>query len=365
MREPRDGGVNRGGIGAEEAWAAVVARDPAYEGAFVYAVATTGIYCRPGCAARRPLRTNVTFYAGPPEAEAAGFRACRRCHPGRDHATLAAACVERARAYLEAHLARTVTLEELGRAAHMSPFHLQRTFRRLQGVSPREYVRARRAELLRARLREGDTVSRATFEAGFPSASRVYERDGVELGMTPGAYRRGGRGEVIRFAVVAVSHGSLLVAATERGVCAVALGDGDEELVRGLEREFPAAELRRAEGELREAVATVAALADGHVTAQPLADVPLDLRGTVFQRRVWDALRRIPAGETRSYAQVAAEIGAPTAVRAVAQACARNPAALVVPCHRVVRADLAPSGYRWGAERKRALLEQEGAVDPP
>ena len=252
-----------------------------------------------------------------------------------------------------------MTLERLGRVAYMSPFHLQRSFKRLLGVTPREYVRARRAERLKQRLRAGDTVSRATFEAGYGSGSRVYERADEELGMTPASYRRGGAGETIRYAVIGTSLGRLLVAATARGVCAVAFGESDAELEAELRREFPRAVLEHAPDELGPWVAAVVALVEGEVAR---VDVPLDLRATAFQQRVWKALREIPPGETRTYGEVAKAIGEPRAARAVARACASNRVAVVVPCHRVVpsAAGAGVGGYRWGVERKRKLLEREG-----
>ena len=345
----------------DEAWAAVLRRDPGADGRFVYAVATTRVYCRPVCPARRPRREHVSFFPSPAEAEAAGYRPCRRCRPDRNGPSAAAACVGRAKEYLDAHLDETVTLEQLGRVAYMSPFHLQRSFKRLLGVTPREYVRARRAERLKQRLRAGDTVSRATFEAGYGSGSRVYERAGEGLGMTPGTYGRGGAGETIRYTTVATSLGRMLVAATARGVCSVAFGESAAELEAELRREFPRASLVRASDELSAWVQAVVALVEGEVAR---VDVPLDLRATAFQQRVWKALREIPPGETRTYGEVARAIGAPRAARAVARACATNPVAVVVPCHRVVPAGSGADvgGYRWGVERKRKLLEREAAA---
>ncbi|HEX7091755.1 MAG TPA: bifunctional DNA-binding transcriptional regulator/O6-methylguanine-DNA methyltransferase Ada [Longimicrobiales bacterium] len=366
MRAERQAGSGRGTPGPalpapEEAWAAVLRRDPEADGRFVYAVATTRVYCRPVCPSRRPRREHVSFFAGPAEAEAAGYRPCRRCRPDRSGPSAMVACVQRAKAYLDAHLDETVTLEQLGRVAYMSPFHLQRSFKRLLGVTPREYVRARRAERLKQRLRAGDTVSRATFEAGYGSGSRVYERAGEELGMTPGTYGRGGAGETIRYAIVTTSLGRLLVAATARGVCAVAFGESDAELEAELRREFPRASLERASDEVGAWVAAVVALVEGEVAR---VDVPLDLRATAFQQRVWKALREIPPGETRTYGEVARAIGEPRAARAVARACASNPVAVVVPCHRVVPAasGAGVGGYRWGAERKRKLLAREARL---
>jgi AraC family transcriptional regulator, regulatory protein of adaptative response / methylated-DNA-[protein]-cysteine methyltransferase len=343
---------------ADDAWAAVLSRDPLADGQFVYAVSSTGIYCRPVCPSRRPRRKNVAFFPDPVAAESAGFRPCRRCRPEQSGISPTTACVERARAYLVAHLDESVTLEELGRAAYMSPFHLQRSFKRLLGVTPREYVRARRAERLKERLRAGDTVSRATYEAGFSSGSRVYERSNVELGMTPATYRRGGEGEQIRYSVVPFSLGWLLVALTHRGVCAVAMGDTSSELEAGLRREYPRAVLKRAD-DFEVWVSSMVDFAEG---ATAHLELPLDLRTTAFQQRVWKTLQEIPVGETRSYGEIAAAIGLPAGARAVAQACASNRIALAIPCHRVVRGDGEPGGYRWGADRKRKLLERERAA---
>lgn len=357
-RETGAGMETETGFDGDAAWAAVLGRDAAWDGRVVYAVASTGIYCRPSCPSRRPRRGNVSFFRAPAQAEAAGFRECRRCRPKEERPSQAARCVQRAREYLDAHLDEAVTLERLGRAVAMSPTHLQRVFKRLLGLSPREYVAARRAERLKARLREGDTVSRATFEAGYGSGSRVYEEAAPRLGMTPAAYRRGGRGERIRFAVVDSALGRLLVAATERGVCAVTPGDADDALEAGLRREYPGAVVERADGEMDALVrAVVAHLEEGGADLS----LPLDVRATAFQQQVWKALARIPRGETRSYAEVAAAIGRPGAARAVARACASNRVAGVIPCHRVVPADGGVGGYRWGTERKEALLRREGA----
>lgn len=339
----------------DEAWAAVLGRDPLADGRFVYAVSTTRIYCRPVCPSRRPRRENVSFFRDSAAAVAAGYRPCRRCRPEREGRSPSAACVERARAYLDAHMDETVTLAQLGRAAYMSAFHLQRSFKRLVGVTPREYVRARRAERLKMRLQAGDTVSRATYEAGFGSGSRVYEHSDADLGMTPGTYRRGGAGERIRYSIVSSSLGWLLVGVTERGICAIAMADTPDELEDCLSREFPRATLVRAEdlGTWTEAVVDVVEGATARL------HLPLDLRATAFQQRVWKALRKIPAGETRTYGEIAAAIGAPRAARAVAHACASNPTAVAIPCHRVVRGDGVSGGYRWGPDRKLRLLERE------
>lgn len=340
----------------DEAWAAVIARDPAYADRFLYAVVTTGIYCRPGCASRAPRRENIRFFASAEEAEAAGFRPCKRCRPDGARPSAAQRSIERARSYLDAHLDETVTLEQLARVAHMSPHHLQRTFKRYTGLTPREYVQARRMARFKDRLRAGDTVSRATFEAGYGSASRIYEQADAHLGMTPAAYRRGGAGVRIRFATASTPLGWVLVAATERGVCAVRLGDDPATLVAGLRAEYPRADVARADDALHRWVEGIVAYLNG---AGRLPDAPLDLQATAFRWRVWKALQEIPHGATRSYDEIATAIGAPGAARAVANACASNPVALLIPCHRVVRKDGSTSGYRWGPERKERLLRLE------
>lgn len=351
------------GIDAERAWTAVAHRDATLAGRVIYAVRTTGIYCRPGCASRLPRRENTLFFDSPAAARAAGFRACKRCSPDEDHSagpppSSAELGVERARAYLEAHLGERVTLARLARVAHLSPYHLQRTFRQQVGVTPRQYVDARRMERVRERLRQGETVSRATLDAGYGSTNAVYEHAKERFGMTPGRYRRGGDGTRIRYASRSTPMGWVLMAATERGVCTVALGDSVESLEEALREEFPRAELAAAGKELDPWMDSIAEYLGG---GGQTPDVPLDVQATDFQMRVWRALREIPYGATRSYRQLAESIGAGGSARAVAGACASNPVALVIPCHRVVRSDGGTSGYRWGVERKRRLLGMEGA----
>jgi AraC family transcriptional regulator of adaptative response/methylated-DNA-[protein]-cysteine methyltransferase len=365
-----------GAAADDSAWDAVAARDAGADGRFVYAVRTTGVYCRPSCPSRRALRANVAFYDGPDAAESAGFRACLRCRP-RDEVTAAAAAVARARHYLEAHPGESVTLDVLAREAGLSPHHLQRTFKRLVGVSPKRYAAALRADRLKQELRAGATVSRATFEAGYGASSRAYSAADAHLGMAPASNRRGGRGEHIRYATAATALGRVLVAATARGVCAVTLGDDDQQHERALAAEYPnaarervdlgapappndSAETERAHDDLR---AWVGEVADHLAGAGRRLTLPVDVAGTPFQERVWQALREIPYGETRSYTDLAHAVGAPRAVRAVASACARNRVALVVPCHRVVRGGGALGGYRWGLERKRRLLAQERGTE--
>lgn len=335
-------------------WQAIETRDASFDGAFVFGVRTTGIYCRPSCPARRPRRENVVLFSAPDEARQKGFRACLRCKPDDMSARLA--MVERARAYLDEHCDRTVTLSELGEAVGVSPHHLQRTFKQVTGISPRAYADERRIEAFKTQVKQRDDVTSAMYEAGFGSSSRLYERAPAQLGMTPGAYRRGGRGMQIGYTIVDSALGRLLVASTARGVCAVYLGDDDAELVLTLEREYPAAEIQRDERGLN---AWVRAIVDHLRGTQPHLDLPLDIQATAFQRRVWEVLQSIPFGSTRTYGEVAELLGQPTAVRAVANACASNPVTVVVPCHRVVRGDGTIGGYRWGAERKQALLAKE------
>jgi AraC family transcriptional regulator of adaptative response/methylated-DNA-[protein]-cysteine methyltransferase len=340
----------------DEAWRAVERRDPSFDGRFVYAVRSTRIYCRPSCPSRRPLRERVTFYAAVEAAEADGYRACKRCQPREELASAAAVAVERARQIIEQHPDQVVTLGNLAAKVGMSPFHLQRTFKRLLGVSPREYQDALRVTRFKSRLRAGDTVSRATYEAGFGSSSRVYERSDNALGMTPAAYRRGGVGMRITYTIVDSPFGKLLVGATDRGVCAVALGDSEEALTRALRTDFPRAEIERGDEMHRDWVEEIV----GHVGGGNLGlSVPLDVQGTAFQQQVWALLRKIPPGRTRSYSEIASELGNPRATRAVAQACASNPIAVVIPCHRIVRNDGALGGYKWGVGRKQTLLDRE------
>ena len=336
----------------ETAWAAVLNRDPLADALFVYAVSSTGIYCRPSCPSRRPRRERVAFFAGPSEAESAGYRACLRCGTASDVGDR----IERARRYLDAHADERVTLEQLGRVAGLSPFHLQRTFQRTFGLTPKAYASARLTERFKRSLKDRGDVTSAIYDAGYGSSSRAYENAGERLGMTPSAYRRGGFGMRIRHATVASPLGRLLVAATDRGVCSVALGDDDAALLASLRKEYPRAELEKATDGLPEIASAVVEHLQG---TRSVLQLPVDLIATAFQWRVWNALRRIPPGATRSYAAIAAEIGQPTAVRAVARACASNRVALVIPCHRAVRSDGKPGGYRWGKERKQALLQRE------
>ena len=342
----------------ETAWTAVLARDASYEGRFVYAVRSTGVFCRPTCPSRRPRREHVAFFALPTEARAAGFRACRRCRPEAARTPVAEA-MARVRSHIDDHRDGRLTLGELATVAGLSPAHLQRTFKAQLGLSPRDYLRARRAERFKAEVRQGRSVTDALYEAGYGSGSRLYEGADARLGMTPGVYKRGGKGAKVRFTTAASSVGRVLVAATDRGICSVQLGDSDAALEAALRHEYPEAELHRDDRGLRPSLAAILAHLGGEVKQ---LDLPLDVAATTFQWRVWHALQEIPYGETRSYAEVAAAVGQPRAVRAVARACATNRVALLVPCHRVVRADGSEGGYRWGQERKHRLLASEKAA---
>jgi len=340
-------------------WAAVESRDSSRDGDFVYGVTSTGVYCRPSCPSRRPSRSNARFFDTPEAAERQGFRACLRCRPREEHAASATrAGVEAARAYLDANADRAVSLAELAKHSRLSASHLQRSFKRIVGVSPKQYQAAQRVDRFKSRLRAGDTVSRATYEAGFGSSSRVYESSDKALGMTPAAFRRGGAGVKISYAIADAPIGRVLVATTERGVCAVEVGATNADVEKQLRSDFPNATVTRDD----DAHATwVRAVLDRVRSPRAAASnrIPLDLAGTEFQMKVWAALQSIPAGERRSYSQVAAAIGQPSATRAVAQACATNKVAIVVPCHRVVRSDGSLSGYKWGENRKRRLLSEE------
>jgi AraC family transcriptional regulator of adaptative response/methylated-DNA-[protein]-cysteine methyltransferase len=337
-------------------WKQLAARDASADGTFIYGVTSTGIYCRPSCASRRPRADRVKFFDTTTEARQAGFRACKRCRP--DTIGLAQPGVEairRASAYLAIHADRPITLGHLARVAAMSPDHLQRRFKAIVGVSPREYQAAVRAVRLRASLRDGRDVTTAIYEAGYGSPSRVYEASPTG-GMSPSNYRRGGAGMRIAYSAVPSPVGQVLVAATEHGVCSVKLGDNVAALVRDLRAEYPAAAIEPDRTPRSEWVKAIAQHLRG---AAPSLDLPIDVQATAFQWRVWRALQQIPYGETRAYADVAKAIGKPKAVRAVARACATNPVCLVVPCHRVVRTGGAIGGYRWGVDRKKRLLDGE------
>ncbi|MGQ3055908.1 MAG: bifunctional DNA-binding transcriptional regulator/O6-methylguanine-DNA methyltransferase Ada [Nevskia sp.] len=344
------------GTVADPRWPRVLARDASADGLFFYSVKTTGVYCRPSCGARPARPENVDFHASAAAAEAAGFRPCKRCKPDQpplaeQHAGLVATLCRRIE---QADAAPT--LDALATAAGMSPFHLHRVFKAVTGLTPRAYAAAHRGRRVRSELHRADSVTDAIYEAGYNSNGRFYAEADQLLGMTPSDFRAGGTNTEIRFAIGQCSLGAILVAASPRGICAILLGDDPDALARDLQDRFPKAGLIGADAAFEATVARVVGLVEaprlGH-------DLPLDVRGTAFQQRVWQALREIPAGQTASYAEVAQRIGAPTSMRAVAQACGANALAVAIPCHRVVRSDGALSGYRWGVERKRSLLDRE------
>jgi AraC family transcriptional regulator of adaptative response/methylated-DNA-[protein]-cysteine methyltransferase len=339
-------------------WEAVRRRDRAFDGKFFFAVRTTGVYCRPSCASRPAKRENVSFYATPDAAERAGYRACKRCLPDKLGAPdPRVEAVKRACKRIAA-AEEAPKLADLAAGAGMSPYHFHRLFKQAIGVTPKAYAAQMQARRAAEGLRTAETVTEAIYDAGFNSSSRFYESAAARLGMTPTAVRRGGEGAAIRFAIGQASLGAVLVAATDKGVCAILLGDDPEALARDLQDRFPRAKLVGGDPAFERTVARVVGLIEA--PGQRL-DLPLDIRGTAFQERVWQALSAIPAGRTATYAEIARAVGRPKAVRAVAQACAANPLAVAIPCHRVVRTDGDLSGYRWGVERKRELLDREAA----
>lgn len=337
-------------------WASVVARDPEADGKFYYTVKTTGVYCRPSCAARPARPENVGFYPTREEAENAGFRPCKRCHPDRPSLVEQyAAKVTQACRIIE-ELESAPSLEVLARQVSMSVYHFHRIFKQITGLTPRQYAAAQREKKVRRELGRGSAVTNAIFDAGYNSSSRFYEKSNRILGMTPSSYRAGGIKAEIRFAIGECSLGSILVAQSDRGICAILLGDDPDKLVRDLQDSFPRANLVGGDTNFEQLVARVVGFIE---TPNIGLDLPLDVRGTAFQQRVWQVLCEIPVGQTASYTEIAKRIGSPAAVRAVAQACATNKLAVAIPCHRVVRNDGTLAGYRWGVERKRTLLEKE------
>lgn len=335
-------------------WAAVVARDPAADGRFFYSVKTTGVYCRPSCASRTARPEHVAFHATAAAAERAGFRPCKRCKPDQPAGQQAGRAAELCR--LIEHAEQAPSLGVLAQHAGWSPWHLHRVFKAATGLTPRAYAAAHRVQRVKAGLRGERTVTEVIYDAGYSSGARFYELSNAVLGMTPTRYRAGGADTAIRFAVGECSLGAILVAASARGICAILLGDDPDRLVRDLQDRFPNAELAGGDAGFERWVAQVVGFVE-----QPRLGLalPLDVRGTAFQQRVWQALQKIPAGTTASYSEIAQRIGAPKAVRAVAGACAANALAVAIPCHRVVRTDGGLSGYRWGVKRKRALLDRE------
>jgi AraC family transcriptional regulator of adaptative response/methylated-DNA-[protein]-cysteine methyltransferase len=326
------------------------------DGAFVYAVRSTGVYCRPSCPSRRPHTKQILLFVQPEAAEQAGFRACLRCHPRQARRSPQADLVRRVCQEIESAPEGSVSLQTLAELTGLSAAHLQRTFRQAMGITPRQYADALRVARLKSELRKGKDVTTSMHEVSYGSASRLYEKSDAHLGMTPATYRRGGRGMDISYTIAACSLGRVLVAATERGISAVYLGDRDSDLAAALRKEYPRAEIRCGSGEHSKWVRAIV----GHLAgSNPRLDLPTDVVATAFQRRVWEALRSIPFGATHTYSEVARSIGKPRAIRAVARACATNPVSIVVPCHRVVRTDGTLAGYRWGVERKQSLLERE------
>jgi len=345
-----------------ELWTAVLSRDASRDGSFVFAVRSTGIYCRPSCPARRPRREQVSFFQLPEAAEQAGFRACRRCHPRRvSTADPQIELVRRICHAIDEHDEEPLTLKTLSAETGVSAHHLQRTFKSVMGISPRQYAESRRIEQFKSKIKTGASVTDAMYDAGYGSSRGLYEKSSAQLGMTPATYGRGGQGMRIIYTIAACPLGRVLVAATERGVCSVALGDSDAELTTSLFAEYPNASIDSRDTVISPSLNLWLKQILDHVSGKsPRIDLPLDIQATAFQWQVWEELQRIPLGSTRSYQEIAAAIGKPKAVRAVASACAGNHVALVIPCHRVIRENKELGGYRWGLERKRKLLEDEG-----
>ncbi len=335
---------------------AISSRDMRMDGRFVYGVRSTGIYCRPSCPSRRPRPSQVLIFAVPEAAEQGGFRPCLRCHPRQGPRSSQSRLIRRVCSEIQASTDRSASLRRLAAVTGLSPHYLQRVFRQAMGITPRQYADSIRVASLKSDLRKGNDVTTALYQAGYGSASRIYERSDAQLGMTPGIYRQGGRGMKISYVISDCSLGRVLVAATQRGISAVSLGENDESLTAALGEEYPHAEIQRGSGEHSRWVRAIVRHLAG---SDPHLDLPTDVVATAFQRRVWEALRAIPIGATRTYSEVARAIGQPSATRAVARACATNPTAIVVPCHRVVRTDGSLGGYRWGLRRKELLLARE------
>lgn len=341
-------------------WNAVLARDSRADGAFFFAVRSTSIYCRPSCPARRPLRTNTLFFRTRQDAESQGYRPCRRCKP--DQIPAATLIVQRAAQFLENEIDEPINVADLSRKLNVKPDVLRRAFRQQTGLNPKQLAAALRIKRFKKMLRDGNAIADALYATGYGSTSRIYERSDAQLGMTPATYQRGGKGMNIKYTTAKSSLGEVLVAATERGVSAVYLGDADAKLVAELKREYPQADISPEKGALSAWVTEIVSRIEG---TAPRRELPLDLQATAFQRRVWQELQRIPRGTTKTYSEVAASIGKPRAVRAVARACATNPVSIVVPCHRVVRTDGNLAGYRWGLNRKTELLRREKPAGTP
>ena len=340
----------------DEKWNAVLARDGKFDGAFVFAVRSTGIYCKPSCAARRPRREQVVFFAGPDVAELSGFRPCLRCRPRDVGPSPKTELIARVCKYIESNLDRKLSLSNLSAQAGISPYHLQRTFKRIVGISPREYVKARRLSKMKSSLRNGQTVAKALYGAGFSSRSRIYEKAPTQFGVNPGTLRRGGLGLRIEYAIVDCPLGRLLVGTTERGICAVCMGDSDAVVEAALTNDYPSADIHRNDEAMR---GWVGALTKYFSSEEFDLNLPLDVRATAFQWKVWKEIQSVPYGKTTTYSKIANALGEPDSARAVARACATNPVSLVIPCHRVIGEDGELHGYRWGKKRKHALLALE------
>ena len=348
-------------LGPEAKWALVLARDRSRDGQFVYAVTSTGIYCRPSCPSRKPARRFVRFFDLPAEARGAGFRPCRRCKPDTQGPDPDIDRIRQACEFIDGHLDDRLTLDAIGKEIGLSAFHLQRSFKRHMGISPRQYRDARRMEQFKQTLKRGSNVTESIYEAGYGSSSRLYERAGRELGMTPAAYKNNGTGHRIDFTIVESELGLMLLAATKRGICMLGFGNNSADLEKALRDEFRAADLVPNDKLLSTYVDTVLSHLDGRILD---LDLPLDVKATAFQRKVWEELRRIRYGESISYSELAARVDSPRSARAVARACATNPVAIAVPCHRVVRKGRELGGYRWGVERKQKLLDKEANHRP-
>ena len=356
--ELEDAARNRQGLASQaDKWKAVLARDETQDGTFVFGVRSTGIYCKPSCPARHPHIEQVVFFPGPGEAEQSGFRACKRCRPREQGSSQRTELVQRICEFVERHLDEKLTLASLSREAGLSPFHFQRTFKRILGITPRQYIEARRLEKVRRSLRRGETVTDALYGAGFTSRGRLYEKSPGQLGVNPGTFRRGGEGLSIHYTIIDSPVGRLLLGATGTGICAVCIGASDEAVEAALKEDYYAADLYRNDRQMKKWAEEFAKYFDGRELP---ADLPIDVQATAFQWRVWKQIQAIPYGKTSTYSEIAETLGKPRAVRAVANACASNHVAILIPCHRVVgkKGDL--RGYRWGVRRKQTLLSLEG-----
>jgi len=349
-------------FGNDERWEAVQVRDQRYDSLFVYGVLSTGIYCRPSCPSRRPGKEKVIFFPDPSLAEKAGFRPCKRCKPNeKTNLSPQASWVEKLCNYIKKNFDKKLTLKSLSEKMGVSPFYLQRTFKRVTAVTPRQYAEAFRLDHLKIMLRDGKSVRRSIYDAGYNSVSSLYSRPGAKLGMQPGVYKRGGEGVKIWYLIADCFLGRLLVAWTRYGVCGVSLGDSDDKLLQALRNEYPQAKVQESHTQLTKWISAILRYMEGEESGRHLIDMPLDVKATTFKRRVWKELQSIPYGSTLSYGEIAKRISIPKGSRAVASACASNPVAIVIPCHRAIRRDGSLGGYRWGVERKKSLLEMENS----